>query len=805
MRRARQRKTLREQRRRALLLGATGAALISPAAADAAVFTVSNLNDSGANSLRAAVIGANAVPGDDEIKFVAGGDAGVIRLTTGELPITGTDGLTITGPGRGQLSISGDADDSNTGNAGDSRVFNISGGNSGTAVAISGLTITEGYSTNSGGAILLGSGDLSLTDAAVTQSSTTDTDGGGGIDATGGALTLTRSLVTGNTATAGEGGGVVSDEYVTVDHGTVSGNSAGSGGGVAVVGGGNLKVLDSTVDGNHATSMSGSGGGLLAEAAGLRVERSTITNNTGASGAGVLAYTAKYGSGVYDSTVTGNTATSVGGGVVLAPIKYEAKVSQTTVSGNSAPTGAGLAMTALLSAGAATLERSTVKGNTATGTDSLGGGIAFLTTSGANRVVDSTVTGNTATHGGGVSVGALNQPALKYMDNGKQPGSIDLDNSTIAGNTGGGVFINSYDSNSMPTARKAATIGLSSTIVAGNAGGDTDRADDATNGGISAAFSLVQTPGDAPLTSTAVITGKDPLLGALADNGGPTQTLLPAGTSPALDAGRAPFKLKVDQRGLARTANTGLGDPAGGGDGTDIGAVELPASAVVVPPAPTPSPNPTAAPDPALTVTAGALPIATGTPLLPASLTPLTCSVTIVKLTSCDVAIRATGPIKLTKKRTLPTGTLLAEAQPSSAEGAATLGAKALLTTDGKAVLKKLPLGVDARAVGIGSYAGSSAVTAAGRVHLLAGPTVTLKLTKGTKLSKSVKTQLGQLGTLLTGAKTVSVSASGPSKTKAATVAKAAGAALTSGGVKAVPTTAGKKAKTRLLKVTFTL
>jgi hypothetical protein len=65
----------------------------------------------------------------------------------------------------------------------------------------------------------------------------------------------------------------------------------------------------------------------------------------------------------------------------------------------------------------------------------------------------------------------------------------------------------------------------------------------------------------------------DPQLGALGDNGGPTQTMAPAATSPAVDAGSA-FGLTTDQRGLPRPAD--LASAANGpGDLSDIGAVEL--------------------------------------------------------------------------------------------------------------------------------------------------------------------------------------------------------------------------------------
>jgi hypothetical protein len=77
--------------------------------------------------------------------------------------------------------------------------------------------------------------------------------------------------------------------------------------------------------------------------------------------------------------------------------------------------------------------------------------------------------------------------------------------------------------------------------------------------------------------------GPDPHLGALADNGGPTPTMLPAVTSPLVNAipidacgdgdGLAGFAVTTDQRGITRPQETGC----------EIGSVELEA---VVPPPP---------------------------------------------------------------------------------------------------------------------------------------------------------------------------------------------------------------------------
>ena len=97
--------------RRALCAHARNAAivasllLVSPAALHAAPFTVTNLNDSGAGSLRDAIAQANAAPGPDTITF---GVTGVISLI-GSIVIN--DALTITGPGADKLFIDGNAFD----------------------------------------------------------------------------------------------------------------------------------------------------------------------------------------------------------------------------------------------------------------------------------------------------------------------------------------------------------------------------------------------------------------------------------------------------------------------------------------------------------------------------------------------------------------------------------------------------------------------------------------------------------------------------------------------------------------------
>src|SRR5262249_35839061 len=91
-------------------------------------FTVSNLNDAGPGSLRQAVLAANASPGADVIAF-SPAVRGTLTLTSGELAVS--DDLTISGPGAGRLTVSGNHA---------SRVFDVSAAQA----SISGRTGADG-------------------------------------------------------------------------------------------------------------------------------------------------------------------------------------------------------------------------------------------------------------------------------------------------------------------------------------------------------------------------------------------------------------------------------------------------------------------------------------------------------------------------------------------------------------------------------------------------------------------------------------------------------------------------------------
>jgi hypothetical protein len=84
---------------------------------------------------------------------------------------------------------------------------------------------------------------------------------------------------------------------------------------------------------------------------------------------------------------------------------------------------------------------------------------------------------------------------------------------------------------------------------------------------------LGDTTGAGGFTGTGDLTGVNPMLAALADNGGPTETMALSPGSPAIDAGTA-AGATFDQRGRLRTYDDPGVTNAATSDGTDIGAFE---------------------------------------------------------------------------------------------------------------------------------------------------------------------------------------------------------------------------------------
>jgi CSLREA domain-containing protein len=299
---------------------------------------------------------------------------------------------------------------------------------------------------------------------------------------------------------------------------------SGSGGTIINTLNGSITITDCTLNGDGMNSLNGN----------ISITNSTLTGGGVNSSGGALSLTS--------TTITGDGVNTSSGSISLT----RSTISGATSNGVNSSTGAvTLVDSAVLnsgssgintSSGAISLTRSLVAGSNGEGISSY---------SGAVTVVNSTLSGNEYGIYASASV-------------------VTIDGSTIALSLDGGI------EGSTPT------VTMTNTIVAGNA-------PDCGVAVTSAQFSL-SSDASCGLAGTGNLPNTNPLLGPLANNGGPTQTHLPQPGSPAIDAGSNALCQAVDQRGVARSVD---GDGVGGAT-CDIGAVE--AGAGVPPPPPPPPP-----------------------------------------------------------------------------------------------------------------------------------------------------------------------------------------------------------------------
>lgn len=239
---------------------------------------------------------------------------------------------------------------------------------------------------------------------------------------------------------------------------------------------------------------------------------------------------------LFQNNVTGGGAISIQGGI--------AGIDQSTFIGNSARSSGAIEIygnsTFQIDA---TISNSTFVNNTATSYAGGAIGIELLNPGSVVHIVNDTFTGNSVPASGfGAAIYAAAAP-------------LDITNCTIAGNNGGtaggAVY---FDARSTP---------MNNTIIASNSGGNCSFGAGSTfAGGHNLQF------GDSTCTGAPVA---NPLLGTLANNGGPTQTMALGAGSPAIDAADWTLAPPLDQRGVARTD--------GDLNGTvlpDIGAFEAP-------------------------------------------------------------------------------------------------------------------------------------------------------------------------------------------------------------------------------------
>ncbi len=471
---------------------------------------------SGQCSLRAAIMEANAVAGPDYIVFdpITDGQPILLQLHgTGE-DSAATGDLDITEG----LTITGNGSDKTIvdGDAAD-RVFDLVPSSGTITVEIDSLTVQHGDGVADGGGIRAQHATLVMHDDVIKNN---------------------KAQGPGTTA---QGGGIYGNSVqLTLDASTVSANAASAsltatGGGIDIDGASALSVLNGCViEGNVANagpSSFASGGGIHTNTATLTVDVSVIRAN--------------------EATDINSGGSAYGGGIAANSTAYT--VTDSEISGNAATAGPQFAF---------------------------GGGMDIEYASADSEIVDSTITGNSATadpssgaaYGGGVSVDSTPSGIKETLAN----DTIAGNNVAASGSGGGGVdvYMNTGQvvvQNSIVAANQDG--GASAPDCVGSFGGSL------TSGGYnligdSTGCNFGNSSGDQIGTGSAPI---DPLLGALANNGGTTLTMGLLIKSPAVDAGNpggcksgSGQSLTADQRGDPRPTD-------GDADGTavcDIGAYE---------------------------------------------------------------------------------------------------------------------------------------------------------------------------------------------------------------------------------------
>jgi hypothetical protein len=295
---------------------------------------VTNCNDSGAGSLRQAIIDTPDAGTIDATGLA--GVCSVITVKTGELSI-GYDDLTIAGPGADRLVLTALLVTDRTFHHYQSRIFSHTGRGTLTLKNLSvsaGLLTTPASQSLSGGCIL-SSANVSLINTNVYDCRvTSDIGASGGAIVAGGSVYLSSSRVTNNIATGtsfGGAGGGISAGTITARQSTVAGNtvSGGTGQTSVVVGGGlrcaGMDISNSTISGNTASGgaishdgyESSQGGGIYCR--GITVmSNSTVSGNSAAFGAGLFLSGSSIS--LTNSTIAfnSNSALSAGGAELFA-------------------------------------------------------------------------------------------------------------------------------------------------------------------------------------------------------------------------------------------------------------------------------------------------------------------------------------------------------------------------------------------------------------------------------------------------------------------------------------------------------
>jgi len=293
---------------------------------------------------------------------------------------------------------------------------------------------------------------------------------------------------------------------------------------------------DVSITGSHFVN-NGTGGALGGVVSANKIDVRSSTFDDGDAGFGNGGFLGGASVRVRDSSFTNGRNFGQGGAIAGTDVV----VKTSTFQSNSSSDGGAIATT-----GSLAVDRSTFAGNFTNedfGTSS--GGAIFQSGTGLVKITNSTFTQNhgTAGRGDGTAIATASPVQLTFVTVSGNPTSDQVPQAQIAGN---GV--------------SASLTSFGSVFADAGAGGNCSITDTTSQG-----FNYSD-DGTCTFTQpTDHTSAAAPQLGPLAPNGGPTQTLLPAATSPLLDTiPGGSCLVHVDQRGVFRPRHGAC----------DIGAVE---------------------------------------------------------------------------------------------------------------------------------------------------------------------------------------------------------------------------------------
>jgi CSLREA domain-containing protein len=298
---------------------------------------------------------------------------------------------------------------------------------------------------------------------------------------------------------------------------------------------------------SNKTDADGDGGGIVVGDLGdapLTIRRSRIIHNRApwvdGNGGGIDSDSSRLVK-LIDSEVSNNDSGGSGGGVEASP-DGQLLIQRTTVSHNKAAQAGGV----MVFGPPVRIVDSTVANNVAAAGPQVegdGGGI-YVDAKGRLDLTNSTVASNRAyTSGGGIFSNAGGHAAINFSTIARNRADAD----DKFGGTTGGVHLRTTGVAVPATAR------IANSILALNVETGGIAADCGGIGFLGTGVNLISTTNQGACSDGTPIVAANPLLGPLARNGGPTQTIALLAGSPAIGAAGAGKTPARDQRGVKRT------------------------------------------------------------------------------------------------------------------------------------------------------------------------------------------------------------------------------------------------------------